>query len=379
MEPQPEPGTGTIPEHNPDSSGTITEPKPEEAEQITESKAEDAMEGNDPEAEVSTITQQWLITVYCIIIVLTVGGNITVIVVIVRHPELRKNISNIYLLSLVTARTMIGIFVIPARITGLFSAEYLGSGLCKACQFAAMTSAGASILSIVTIAIVNYRIIVIEDMNTKMTTKQSFIILGVVWGLALMYAIRAIIIVDLFIFEEADGSHSWECGVLPQYKNTDKNLVIADMVVLFIIPFCIVCCAYSAVIRKLAHKRRLSEFNNINTTLDAASKKVIHMLIVLVILFCICTVSPLFVQLYILWGGTRFDKFSIFQEVIYMFSYSNAWFNIIVFAIFRADLRDGLRQLGACTCLKKHTSIVDVKPTEEHTVGEIPVIGSTYV
>ena len=95
-------------------------------------------------------------TLYSLIILIILVGNILVAMVIARSPKLRGNASNLYLLSLVLARASVAVFVIPARITGMFSEAYLGSALCKLCHFAALGSSAASVFSVVSIAISKY-------------------------------------------------------------------------------------------------------------------------------------------------------------------------------------------------------------------------------
>ena len=68
------------------------------------------------------------------------------------------------------------------------------------------------------------------------------------------------------------------------------------------------------------------------------------MLIILIALFTICTVSPILLKVYVLYVG-KFENLSIVENAMYMFSYSNSWFNLIVFAVFREDLREGFKNL----------------------------------
>ena len=129
----------------------VPEPYPE-AEPIAEIDG-----GAEPEGEsVEPSLMVSFIFLYSVIILLVVIGNCLVATVIIRSKLLKKNKVNWFLLSLIVARVVIGLFVVPARITGLFSEEYLQGIICKLCHYVGHGSSVASVFSIVGISITSY-------------------------------------------------------------------------------------------------------------------------------------------------------------------------------------------------------------------------------
>ncbi len=334
-------GTGT-PEvegtGEPEGTGT---PKVEVIGQPESEGVEQPEEEIEPEPEIGGTAEVVIfVTLYSLIIVFIIAGNAIVVAVIVRNKRLRQNTSNLFLMSLVTARASIGVFVVPAKLTGLFSEEYLGSILCKLCHFAALGSSVASILSICTIAIVKYRVVILNAKDC-ITMKQSGMVICMIWTVGFLYAIKAPIVNDLTIIQ-VQGIYIWACTIDPQYKNINKYFIFGDVFFLFLVPFIIVLFCYIAVVKRLTYETKMATHHNIVLEHNA---KAIKMLIILTGLFTVCTLSPMIFKIYLMWGGAYFNNINIVEHVIYMFSYSNSWFNIIVFAIFRDDLRDGFIQM----------------------------------
>ena len=341
------------------------EPEPEgqqEAEPTSEGETTSEPEV-EPEGSGNMMKVCVFVTLYSIIIVMILVGNILVAVIIVKNQNLRGNTSNLYLLSLVSARASIAVFVIPARITGMFSEEYLGSILCKLCHFAAFGSSAASIFSIISIAITKY--IQVTHVNSQpLTMKQSILVILVIWVFGFLYATRAAITNDMVVINTGSVS-IWSCTIAPQYRPLNKYFIFVDIACLFLIPLIIIIFCYSRVIHKLSISSTLitvgSEKQPV-TKIDSQSYKAIRMLVVLMLLFTICTASPMALKLYILWGGDYFDSYDVVETVIYMFSYSNSWFNLIVFAYFRDDLRGAfVTMCRQSRCCKNKVTAADIK------------------
>ena len=108
---------------------------------------------------------------YVTIIVATITCNVVIITLMVRRRKSdRKNClaksSDIFLVSLLAARTMVAFFVMPSRILGLFPIGNVGSILCKLCEFAATGSAASSVLSTCAVAVSKVN-------ETKTATRSS--------------------------------------------------------------------------------------------------------------------------------------------------------------------------------------------------------------
>ena len=150
------------------------------------------------------------------------------------------------------------------------------------------------------------------------------------------------------------------CTIADQYGDVIRYFVITDIVLLFIVPFILVVHCYGRIIYKLS--RTISDLNIKQTEIaDRQALKAINMLVILIALFTVCTASPMLLKMYVLYVG-KFENQHFVENAVYMFSYSNSWFNLIVFAVFREDLREGF--IGLC-CRKRRT------PQEKKRRGKI--------
>ena len=318
---------------------------------------------SEAETNNNNVRKGVFVTIYSMIIVLIVGGNVSVAVTIMAKKDLREKTSELYLFSLVTARTMIGLLVVPARITGMFSEAYLGTILCKLCHYCGRGSSVASIYSIVAIAAVKLYQVKTGQPYVKLPLKKSLTIMIGVWIFSFLYALRFYIVNDIVFLEDVSGKPFVSCTVDEgKYAVVDKYFTVVDMITLFIIPLLIILHCYIKVINTLTLNKMELSFSTerLVAVIDPASRKAIEMLVILVVLFTICTVAPMILQLYKLWGGEIFEGYSDLENSIFIFSYSNAWINVIVFVVFREDLRTAFMEFFRRR--KAKNNVVGVSP-----------------
>ena len=278
------------------------------------------------------------ITVYSLIIVLIVVGNCIVAAVIIRSKLMQKSVVNWYLLSLIIARVMIGLFVVPARITGLFSEEYLKGIICKLCHFVGHGSSVSSVLSIVGISISTYWQLV-KGHDLFRTQRGNLLAVVAIWLAGFGYSIHSLVTNDLVVLQ-VQGVGMWTCTVHPKFYSISRYLVLSDCTIMFIIPFVVTVVCYNGTIKMLTS--RLESGGKVGVSpahVEALTK--IRMIVILMSLFTICSLAPVMCKMYLSWDGPPFTNISTITTGLYMFSYSNAWYNIIVFAIFRKDIRNG--------------------------------------
>ena len=314
--------------------------------------------------EKNTILASFIV-VYSVIIFLVVVGNCMVATILIKRQLMHKNVSNWYLLSLVVARILIGLFIIPAQITGLFSAEYLEEPLCKLCHYVGHGSAVASAFSIMGIAITTYWKLV-KGRDIIATKKHNMRAVLGIWVVAFVYACHAMVTNGLHV-QTIDDEEIWMCTPDPKFMHVTRYLVLIDCVVLFIIPLIVVFYCYISVIKHLARQKLTHSGEKPRASVDcsvgleytetsAQHKDVtvqetnisarqvliqIRMLIILMTLFTICTLAPMVIKIYVHWQEAMITNQRNIMIVLLQFSYSNAWYNIVVFYICKKDIRSG--------------------------------------
>ena len=309
-----------------------------------ESTAEGKGQPPDPEPESAALMQTvTFVFLYVVCMLLIIFGNILVVVIVLKSVELRNNTSNLQLLSLVTARAAIGVFVVPAGIASMFSEKELGGTFCRICHYCATASGAASIFSIIAIAIVKYRSVVLNH-PPNMSLKRSIMAILLIWASSFVYAIRTPIIYDLVIVN-VNHTQFYSCTVSPDYKTMNSIFMIVDAVCLFAFPLFTITFCYAHVMKKLA--QTVIKMDN---DLKSTTTKAIKMLAILITLFTLCTLPPYALKIYVNWIAGPFKGMNTVMLSVNLFSYSNGWFNLIVFAVYRDDLRRGFKQL---TCLRR--------------------------
>lgn len=296
------------------------------------------------------------ISLYGLCIILIVLGNGLIALSISRDSTLRKQISNLFLLSLLTARASLGLLVVPARITGMFSEKYLGSILCKLCHFMSGSSSVASVLSISSIAIVKYNTIVLEKRSHMMSMKKSLGMIIIIWLFAAIYSIKIPITFDLIKTINDNDEANYACTFDPNFRKFNRSFVILDFIILFVIPLLIILVCYSRVLKKLSEKKAENNDQDIN--------KSMKMLITLITLFIICNLPVQITRLYVSFCGYVPSGFNIIENTIHLISYSNSWFNIAVFLTFRKELRQSLKNFFK----RNKSNVIHVESIQEKSL-----------
>ena len=333
------------------------------------------------------------VSLYSLCMLLIIFGDSLVIYSILRKRALRRKEANIYLLSLIFARTMIGFFVVPVRISAIYSEEYLGSVLCKLCHWSALGSLTTSIVSMLSVAICKYKDTMARKKAAIITTnafmskpndskdKQNSgspevkadsvkpFVLRVVgfWLLGHVYAIRVPFLFDLLQVER-NGETIWSCRLNLDYDVPNKAFIVVDFVCLFMMPLSIVLYCYVRIlsnsslttILKNAFNPKKSKAENESeaSALEKSikeEKKTSLMLIIVMSLFIVCNLPPNAIKIYSLLGGKNGAAITnTTEQVVYLASYSNSWLNVLVYILFRDDIRQSLREIFSrcCFCIK---------------------------
>ena len=336
-EPEPERPIG-----EPESEFWTSEPFVEPGAEA-EAWAEGSVEPQaDPEALEDAELYVWLI-IYSIWIVFTVLGNAIIIRALLRKKSYKTKPVDLLLLALVVARTLVGLFVVPSRITGLYSEEYLGSILCKLCHYTSMSSSVSSIMFTTSIAVTKYR-----ETVRQMPEAQRRIIVNIliICFVAFVYSTRAAFLHDLIEIELPSGD-IWSCAIPEKHRRVDNIMSFVDFGALFALPLIIIVFCYRKVLKHELQKKKTTQKINSKLTISdkqlqqmqKASLSTIQMIIVVSILFTACSIAPYVWKLYVRCGAELPSEFRFVNQVVYLISYSNPWLNVIVILYFRPDLR----------------------------------------
>ena len=304
-----------------------------------EEEAEGEGEGESASPEYEEDVLIALVVSFSIVTILVIVGNISLVHVILARSTMRTKTANLYLMSLLIARACIGIFVVPGRITGMFSERYLGQTFCKLCHYAASGSLATSVFSIVAMAIIRLREVKKAKDAGPRSLRRNLFMISTIWIVGFLYAIRSVYVTDLVLVTTPSNT-LWLCIAHPAYAIYDRYFVMVDLVVMLLLPLSIITPCYFMVISQLNRDRLTSRQTALDRRASKRNLQSIKMTLTLMALFIGCSSGPIALNCYLAWGGTTFDGIEIAEAVLHIISYSNAWVNVVVFIRFRHDLRE---------------------------------------
>ena len=376
-EPEPEPEPEIEPEIEPEHGVNGT------AEQEPEPLAEDHI------LSVSE-TASWTF-VFSLIIGATIVMNILIIYAMIRRNSARVNClrkpADVFLLSLILARTCVAIFVMPARILAMYSTEGIGSLICKLCVFAGTGSAATSVLC--TCAVCISKILDVKSCH-QLTTKAIWFRVCILWFVGCLYGVREPFINDIVTRESSSGDVIYVCAEQPSYRSVWAAFLLCDVIVLFVCPALLVMFGTITYIRltnkinamdvmctktkgddakmqnlaSISGSKQNSENNNVTShgINHAAPKQpdTRYFALMILILFVGCYATSYTWKL-LIYNGTV-AKLDIqvamnTEQVMYLWTFLNPLLNTLVYLYFRVDIRNSMKDMFS----KKKVKVLKVK------------------
>uniref|UniRef100_A0A3B1JAL2 G-protein coupled receptors family 1 profile domain-containing protein n=1 Tax=Astyanax mexicanus TaxID=7994 RepID=A0A3B1JAL2_ASTMX len=177
--------------------------------------------------------------------VCTVILNLLVIISISHFKQLHTP-TNLLILSLAAADLLVGMFVMPVKITQLRdSCWYLGDLACCFSEIINGCLTAASLCSLVLIAVDRY-IAVSDPLHypTRITVCKTSLFIVLAWSISVMYITIFYYFNDHLLQSQVITSCYGECVCVMSLKHF---WVIVDLVVSFIAPCCIILILYSII------------------------------------------------------------------------------------------------------------------------------------
>ncbi|XP_002732145.1 neuropeptide FF receptor 2-like [Saccoglossus kowalevskii] len=288
---------------------------------------------------------------YSLYFVLIIGGNIWVIIAVIRQPKLRKSATNLFIISLSTADLLMGLFDIPWRFLFEWAGRYfvyLNNNIYVCWTFAwfQWISRCATVNSLVGIAIDRYRAIV-QPMKPRITRKQGGIIVAIIWILAIGYGLRKSIIIDMYEYTiQITNVTRTFCMVPLHYHYLKPYFQVMDAIVMYILPLIIIVALYSVMISSLWFSKGPSNASNRN------KKKAVKMLTLVVFLFALSWLPYYIYQLYFTFYLTPSLDLIYYMELWWHISHNmyvcNSFVNPFLYAYFNENFRKEFFKMFPC-------------------------------
>ena len=233
-----------------------------------------------------------LMPFYCISLLVTLIGNVLIIMVFCKYKPIRKSVNyfvlNMAISDLFTPLTIMPFFIANTLSNGAFLNQLPSSRagvVCKLCFFLADTSVIVSVISLLMISMERLIAVVFPFRKKLISRKMRFISVLMSWVVAL-----SVHVPYLFFFTSKDGVcvKSWSV-------ETNNRYVVATFTTFFLVPVCFLIIIYGAIVVTL--QRRQRERNKMSVSeisLDrSGNRRVIRLSVVIQAAFII-SIGPSF-------------------------------------------------------------------------------------
>lgn len=237
--------------------------------------------------------------VFAFIFVVGVLGNGTLVLIFIKHKNMR-NVPNIYILSLALGDLLVIISCVPfTSTTYLFESYPFSTTICKISESSKDISVGVSVFTLTALSADRFFAIVDplrklhSGIGGKRATRCTILIVTSIWVFAIVCAIPAVTLSHIKdIRNETNVTLFVVCYPYPPiegYPNFDTTVVILKFLIYYFVPLFIIACFYSLMARSLIMSTRNmpGELQG-QTRQIRARKKVAKTVLTFVVVFAIC-------------------------------------------------------------------------------------------
>uniref|UniRef100_A0A3Q3F8W4 Gastrin/cholecystokinin type B receptor n=1 Tax=Kryptolebias marmoratus TaxID=37003 RepID=A0A3Q3F8W4_KRYMA len=352
------------------------------------------------------------ILLYSLIFLLSVFGNLLIIVVLIVNKRMRT-VTNSFLLSLAVSDLMMAVICMPFTLIPNILEDFIfGASMCKIVSYLMGVSVSISTFSLVAIAIERYSAIC-NPLKSRawQTRSHAYRVIAATWVVSLLIMVPYPVFSILKSFPKDNGTTTGhQCRLLWPSQQVEQTWYMLLLFTLFFVPGVVMIIAYGLISRELyrgiqfelsQNKETTGQRNGVGRTMAGASddddgcyiqvskkplfavelntlsasssavqikterarsntseaklqakRRVIRMLMVIVALFFIC-----WMPLYSVNTWKAFDPMSASKTLsgapisfIHLLSYTSACVNPIIYCFMNTRFRKALLSTFACCC-----------------------------
>ncbi|XP_046910590.2 cholecystokinin receptor type A [Dermatophagoides farinae] len=187
-----------------------------------------------------------LILPYSIIFILSIVGNLLVIITLTLDRSMRS-VTNIFLLNLAISDLLLGVFCMPFTLVGVLLRRFIfGAFVCHMISYFQAVSVAVSVWTLVSMSIERYYAIChpFRSRESRQTKKHAYRILAMVWTLAFITMSPTAIVSKL---QQTNQTGHYKCReAWPSFLHKQVFTLFLDFILL-IIPLIIMIMTYSSI------------------------------------------------------------------------------------------------------------------------------------
>ncbi|XP_061440514.1 neuropeptide Y receptor type 2 [Rhineura floridana] len=228
-----------------------------------------------------------LICAYCVIILLGLVGNSLVIHVVIKFKSMRT-VTNFFIANLAVADLLVNTLCLPFTLVYTLLGEWkLGPALCHLVPYAQGLAVQVSIVTLTVIALDRHRCIVYH-LESKISKRISFLIIGVAWGGSAVLASPLAIFREYFSIELNQDLKMVVCAeAWPREGLVNFGTIYSILMLLiqYVLPLVIISYAYIRIWSKLKSHASPGAGND---HYHQRRRKTTKMLVCVVVVFAVC-------------------------------------------------------------------------------------------
>ncbi|XP_072515054.1 trace amine-associated receptor 6-like [Salminus brasiliensis] len=290
--------------------------------------------------------------------VCTVFLNLLVIISISHFKQLHTP-TNLLILSLAVADLLVGMFVMPVKIMQLRdSCWYLGETACSVSLVINGSSMGASLYSLVLIAVDRY--IAVSDpllYSTRITVSKTSLFISLGWSLGLLFIIIYLYLNDHLLPSQIISRCYGECVV-----SVKHSWVIVDLVLCFLAPCSVILILYSIIFiaarRQAKAVRAVTDASKRHGSANSSETKAAKTLGIVIFVYLACFIPYYISSLSVESVTTSLMVYTVFVWVICL----NSSVNPLIYAIFYPWFRTSVKFIVTCRIFKFSSSRFNLLP-----------------
>ncbi|ESO87467.1 hypothetical protein LOTGIDRAFT_72476, partial [Lottia gigantea] len=294
--------------------------------------------------------QAIIITMYTLIIVLAVGGNLIVCYTILRVRRMRTVI-NFFIISLAISDILMAIFCIPFTFVANLVLNYwpFGDILCPIVTFLQTAAVFLSCFTLVAISIDRY-VAIIYPLRQKLSKKQASVIIGCVWFCSFIIPLPTALYSKAHKYVDYPTAPEF-CEEIWSNGTARYTYSVSILLLQYFIPLLVLAFTYGRITYVMCIKKPPGEAVSTRDRIMAESKrKITKMMIIVVIIYAVCWL-PLHVITII--GAVNPGIYDgQYMNIVWMASHwlamSNCMYNPFVYCWMNSKFRHGFLRVLNC-------------------------------
>ncbi|XP_045490304.1 tachykinin-like peptides receptor 99D isoform X2 [Pieris rapae] len=295
----------------------------------------------------------WTVLFAGMVVVSTVG-NLVVIWIVLANKRMRS-VTNYFLVNLSIADAMMSTLNVTFNFTYMLYSDWpFGHFYCKFCQFVAVLSISASVLTLMAISIDRY-VAIMSPLRPRLGKRATLGIAAAIWAISCVVSSPNFLYFTTETDPLPDGNvrricfPDWPDGITTR-SQMEYVYNVMFMLLTYFLPIMSMSYTYSKVGVELWGSKSIGECTQRQLDNVKSKRRVVKMMIVVVVIFAVCWL-PFHVYFIVTSYYPDVVNYEYIQEIylgIYWLAMSNSMYNPIIYCWMNSKFRRGFKQFFWC-------------------------------